>query len=268
MKHFAKIALVAVFSLLMACSDSTPLAAETKPAETVKQETVEKPTEEVKEVAAEAEVAKAEAAVEAPKEAAPAAPANVGPMRFMPGVNYEELEPQRTADVNRIEVKEVFWYGCSHCFSFEPLIKSWKQQQPADVQFIGMPAMWNPQMAVHARIYYTAQELSVLDAVHDAVFKAMNLNKKRMLDEKDIVPVFEAAGIDKAAFDKAWKSFTVSANVKRAQQLAPKYRIQGTPEMVVNGKYRVSAGMNGGQKGMLQVVDFLVAKERAALPKK
>ncbi len=266
MNHFVKVALVAVFSLLMACSDSPPTATESQP-EAVKSEVVEETTDTVKQVESSAESAKP-AAEAVPAESAQTAPASAGPMRYMPGVNYEEIEPQRTADANRIEVKEVFWYGCSHCFSFEPLINAWKKQQSADVQFIGMPAMWNPQMAVHARIYYTAEELNVLDSVHDAVFKAMNLNKKRMLDEKDIVPVFEAAGIEKAAFDKAWKSFTVSANVKRAQQLAPKYRIQGTPEIVVNGKYRVSAGMNGGQKGMLQVVDFLVSKERAALVKK
>lgn len=191
------------------------------------------------------------------------------PMRYMEGVNYEEIsKPQRTADPKRIEVKEVFWYGCSHCFSFEPIIHAWNKEQKADVNFVTMPAMWNQPMQIHARLFYTAEELGVLDKVHLPVFNAMHLEKKKLLQADEIFAIFEKAGVKREAFEKAWKSFSVSGDVKRAAKLAQAYRIKGTPEVIVNGKYRVSSSMNGGQKGMMEVVDFLVAKERAALAKK
>lgn len=187
---------------------------------------------------------------------------------FEAGKHYEVLpQPVMTRDPSKIEVVEVFWYGCIHCFHFEPVVAAWKGKQPADVDFHGSPALWNASMKVHAQAYYTAEALGVLDKVHVPLFKAMNDDKKRLASMEEIEPIFTAAGVAKGDFEDAFESFGVVNQVALADSRARSYRVQGTPEVIVNGKYRVSASMAGGQAEMLKVADFLIAQERAAKKK-
>jgi thiol:disulfide interchange protein DsbA len=184
---------------------------------------------------------------------------------FVEGKHYERLpEPVRTADPSRIEVVEVFWYGCVHCFHFEPLIDDWKKTLPDDVDFHRSPAMWNPVMAMHAQAFYTAQALGVLDQMHGPLFAALNVDRKKLQSEAELADFFAEHGVSKEDFAKTFNSFGVKSSVKQADARARGYRISGTPEMVVDGKYRVSARTAGGQAEMLKVIDFLVAQERAA----
>ncbi len=182
---------------------------------------------------------------------------------FEAGVHYAELAtPVRTSDPNKIEVAEVFWYGCGHCFRFEPLVQQWKSKADDDINFVRSPAMWNKLMEVHARAFYTAKTLGVLEKLHQPLFNALNLEKKRLVDADELAPLFEAQGVEKAKFLKTFNSFGVTSQVKQADARARGYHITGTPELVVDGKYRVSAKMAGGQAQMLEVVDFLIGKLR------
>lgn len=189
--------------------------------------------------------------------------------QYEAGKHYEVLpQPVVTRDPAKIEVVEVFWYGCIHCFHFEPLIEAWTPKLGADVDFHGSPAMWNASMKTHAQAYYTAEALGVLDKVHLPLFKAMNDEHKRLASADEILPIFTAAGVSKSDFLDTFDSFGVNNQVALADSRARSYRVQGTPELVVNGKYRVSASQAGGQAEMLKVVDFLIAQERAARAKK
>lgn len=191
--------------------------------------------------------------------------AESGP-EYVAGTHYVELSPPlRTRGSDGIEVTEFFWYGCGACFSFEPLIKGWKKTAPDDVTFVASPAIWNPGMALHARAYFTAQAMGMLDVMHDAIFTAMHVDRKRLNSPDQVKSLFLSKGADAEAFDKVFSSFGVDSQVKQAQSRALSAKISGTPEMMVAGKYRVSSQMTGGQAQMLKVVDFLVAKERAAL---
>ena len=185
---------------------------------------------------------------------------------YVAGTHYEVLtQPVPTADPAKIEVTEVFWYGCGHCFDFEPMLESWAKSLPADVVLVRNPAMWDQQgvMERHARIYYTARALGVLDAVHRATFEAMNLHKNPLQTEESIAKLFEDNGVSREDFAKAFNSFGVTSAVKQAESRLRGYRTQGTPEIVVNGTYRVSSRMAGSHQGMLNVTDFLVNKIRA-----
>lgn len=183
---------------------------------------------------------------------------------FVEGKHYDRIpEPVRTADPAKIEVAEVFWYGCGHCFHFEPLIAKWKQAQAADVNFVRSPAMWNKPMALHAQAFYAAQALGVLDKLHEPLFTALNVERRPLATEDELAALFERHGVAQADFRKAFNSFGVQASVKQADARARSYRITGTPELVVNGKFRISARTAGSPEGMLQVADFLVARERA-----
>ena len=189
--------------------------------------------------------------------------------QYKAGTHYEVLEtPVRTSDPKRIEVAEVFWYGCSHCFSFEPMVSAWANQRPEDVNFIHSPAIWHKSMELHARAYYTAKALKALNSVHMAIFNAMNLKKNKLASKEAIGKIFVAQGVDLDKFNKTFDSFGVVSATKQADARQRSYGIKGTPEMVVNGKYRLSAKMAGSQQGMLKVAEHLVALERSNLAAK
>lgn len=188
--------------------------------------------------------------------------------RYLEGQHYVRLpQAMPTADPQKIEVVEVFWYGCIHCFHLEPLIGSWKKTLPADVDFRRSPAMWNQTMAVHAQAFFAAQALGVLERVHGPLFAALNGEggARRKLDDIDALAQFFAEhGVQEDQFRKAFTAFGVESAVKQADARARGYGITGTPELVVAGKFRVSGRTAGSTAEMLKVVDFIVEQERAA----
>ena len=187
--------------------------------------------------------------------------------RFVAGTHYTELAaPVNTNDSSKVEVLEVFWYGCSHCFRFEPLIANWEATMPSDVDFGRFPAMWNGLMEVHAQVYYTAEAMDALDVVHEHVFNAINIEGNRLQNEGQIGALFAKYGINEDEFAKSFNSFSVRTKVNQAKQRMQAYEIRSTPNMIVNGKYLVATGQSVlTQADMLDVVDFLVEKERQQL---
>lgn len=196
-----------------------------------------------------------------------AAAVNAQPTRYTAGTHYTELEnPVRTADPDKIEVLEVFWYGCNHCFRFQPLVESWHDNMADDIHFDRFPAIWNGLMQVHAQAYYAAVSLDVVDQVHEEIFNAINLNGNRLANENQLADLFADNGVDEEAFREAFNSFSVRTRVNQAERLMRDYQIQSTPNVVVNGKYLVSTSEEvSSQQEMLEVVDFLVEQERAEL---
>ena len=187
--------------------------------------------------------------------------------KYVAGTHYTELAaPVNTNDSSKVEVLEAFWYGCSHCFRFEPLIANWEATAGEDVDFVRFPAMWNALMEVHAQVYYTAEAMDALDIVHEPVFNAINIEGNRLQNENQIGALFAEYGISEDDFSKAFNSFTVRTKVNQAKQRMQAYEIRSTPNMIVNGKYLVTTGETvRTQADMLEVVDFLVEKERQQL---
>lgn len=188
--------------------------------------------------------------------------------KYQAGVHYEVL-PQtvRTADPKKIEVNEIFSYTCGHCYSFESVVEPWLEQLPADVDFQRTPALWSPALEPYARAYYAALMLDAMHKVHTPIFEAIHLKKQRLSSEQDFAKIFVAAGIDGDKFSKAYNSFGMTSMVNQAKARVRSYRTQGTPEIIVNGKYRVSTRKSGGFSGMLSVADFLIQKERGLIAK-
>lgn len=200
----------------------------------------------------------------------PLASTSVGQIeKYVAGTHYTELRaPVNTPDDSKIEVLEAFWYGCSHCFRFEPLVADWESKAADDVDFRRFPAMWNALMKVHAQIYFTAEAMDVIHLVHEPVFDAINVEGNRLQNEKLIGDLFEANGIARADFEAAFNSFSVRTKVNQAEKRMQDYEIRSTPNMIVNGKYLVTTGEAvRTQAEMLEVVDFLVDKERRAMGK-
>lgn len=191
--------------------------------------------------------------------------AQAQPARFVEGTHYDALpEPVRTADPDKVEVAEVFWYGCGHCYAFEPLIDSWSEDLASDVAFVRSPGMWNELMEVHAQVFYTEEALDVKEALHGKVFEAIHQDGNYLQTQDEVRELFLAhTDITAEEFDRAWASFGVTSAVKAASARMRAYGVRGVPSIVVNGKYRVSTSEAvQTQADMLEVADFLVEMER------
>ena len=185
--------------------------------------------------------------------------------RYKEGEHYRRLTTSQgtSSAPDKIEVAEVFWYGCPHCYNFDPVLNEWKKSLPADVSFVRIPVIWNPTNQVHARLMYTAEALGVLDQVHEEVFKSIHQRGDMLTNEADMVEIFEDAGIDEAAFQEAYKSFGVSSAVKRAENLTRRYGIRSVPVLVINGKYVTDAPDIKTFDDMIGVTNELVERERS-----
>lgn len=202
------------------------------------------------------------------------APAALAAEPFQEGVHYFRLdEPVRTRDPGKIEVVEVFWYGCPHCFRFDPMIKAWQKTLPPDVDFHRLPVIWNATTQLHARAFYTAKALGVLKKMHDPLFDAMNIQGNPLNTEDKLRALFVANGVKAEDFNNAFGSFGVNSQVIQAKSNTLSYHVEGTPELIVDGKFRVDGRAfhspeHEAHEKMLEVVNFLIAKERQAKGKK
>lgn len=179
--------------------------------------------------------------------------------------NYSTLAtPQPTASADKIEVLEFFWYGCRHCHSLDPLLEKWRENLPADVEFIRVPTIFSQRWELHAQAFYTAEFLGVGGKIHTALFDAIHKDKQKIDSEDKLRDFFINQGVSEKDFNNTFKSFAVSVKVNNAKQMSKRYGLSGVPALVVNGKYRTSGKEAGSTPNILKVVDYLVARERAA----
>jgi thiol:disulfide interchange protein DsbA len=184
------------------------------------------------------------------------------------GKDYRPVQPpQPTDNPAKIEVLEFFAYTCPHCMTYEPVMKAWKKTLPADVELKLVPVAFDERGTPYAKIYYTLEALGKLDAMHDKVFDAV-INQRMRFDKPEVLADFMAAnGIDKKQWNDAFNSFGVNSKANRASQVWRAYKIDGTPANAVAGKYVTAPSMVGTREGATQVMDYLIAQERAARKK-
>ncbi|GMR08152.1 MAG: thiol:disulfide interchange protein DsbA/DsbL [Gammaproteobacteria bacterium] len=190
---------------------------------------------------------------------------------YAEGFEYKLVTPaQPTTGKGMVEVVEMFWYGCPHCFKFEPILNEWLKTKPKNVKFVRVPAIFRPQWELHAQLFYTAEALGIADKLHQQVFDAIHKERINLSDEKSIRTFFVKHGVKAEDFDRTFRSFSVLAKVRRARMLTSRYGINVVPSMIVNGKYMTDARIASlGDTGithqnMLKVVDFLIARESSA----
>jgi len=181
------------------------------------------------------------------------------------GVNYKLIQPvvPPSSPPGKVEVVEVFWYACGHCYLLEPKLETWARTGKAPyVDFVRQPATWNDLLKTHARVFYTAELLGKLPQLHADIFREINLKGNHLDTPESIEAYFVSRGVPKADFEKAFASFAVESKVRRADDLNRRYRITGTPTVIVNGKYMTDVGMAGSEESLFQVINALAAKDR------
>ena len=203
--------------------------------------------------------------------AAPAASSATGPLaRWKAGANYKPVASPQPTNVaaGKVEVTEVFWYGCGHCYALDPQLETWKKSKPEYVEFVRVPVIWGPSHWQHAKLYYTIQALhrpelhtKVFDAIHK---EGLSLTARNETEARAIHFAFlNRDGVTEKEFDAAYDSMTVAANLLRAEQLTQKLAIASVPVMFVNYKFTTSVTEAGGTRELLSLINDLAASEKS-----
>lgn len=190
-----------------------------------------------------------------------------------PQAGFEYMQTQQaipTENAAKVEVVELFWYGCPHCHQFEPQLAAWVKKLPADVEFRRIPGIARPDWAAGAKAYYAMESLGILEKLHGAFFDA--IHKQRSVkpnDEAGMIDwITKQSGMDRKKVDEAFKSFSVNTKMMRAMQVFRASGATGVPALIVDGKYLTSSTIAGGNEEALKVTDFLIGKARAEKPGK
>lgn len=184
---------------------------------------------------------------------------------YKEGVHYKKLTQVTTTVSDKIEVLEFFWYGCPHCYSFEPHVKAWKKTLSDNVKFARVPAIFRPDWEIQARTYYALSNMGLIETAHGKIFDAVHKSKKRLNTLESMVAFLEKNGVDRKTFLDEYKSFGVDGFVRKAKKKQSEYKIQGVPGVVVNGKYLVSGSMAGSYDNMVKIIDHLIEIEAKAV---
>lgn len=174
------------------------------------------------------------------------------------GKEYGLVAQPQPTDLKKIEVTEIFSYGCSHCFELEPIISKWAKKLPADVIFTRLPAVTNPKWLALGKVYFALESLGEAERLNADVFNAVHLKEVNIGDEKTAVEWMGKQGVDPKKFGDTLVSFGVLGKVARSKQLTTAYGVNGVPTIVVAGKYQTSASTAGGHEAALKVTEHLI----------
>ena len=162
----------------------------------------------------------------------------------------------------KVEVIEFFWYGCPHCYDFEPELSSWVKRQPKDVVFRRVPVAFRDDFIPHSQLFYALEAMGKGDTLNEKVMHAMHKENKRLLSENEIADWVASQGIDRNTFLATYRSFAVVSKARAAKQLTESYRIDGVPTIVMQGKYVTSPSIAGSKAKAIVVMDYLEEKIR------
>ena len=189
------------------------------------------------------------------------------------GIDYLTLNPpQPTEAAGKVDVVEFFWYRCPHCYNLEPVLQDWLKKLPRDAQFRRVPAIFNEEWALDARVFYTLEATGDLARLHSGLFEAIHqqggVRLKGDAYLKWVAEWLGKQGIDMAKYNGALRSFSVEAKLKRAMQTTQAYKIDGVPAIGVQGRWMVSASLTGDRQAMMNVTDHLIGEARKRLAAK
>jgi protein dithiol oxidoreductase (disulfide-forming) len=191
--------------------------------------------------------------------------------KWKPGVNYDVVSPPQPTNVSpgKIEVVEVFWLGCPHCYALEPYVQAWLKNKPGYIEFVRVPVMWGPVHHAHARLFYTLQALNradLFEKAFDTIQQQHNPLISTTGDSEETLQLQQAFakanGISPEDYAKAYNSFSVNSNLQRAEVLTQRYQVQGVPLVIIDGKYSTDVAKAGGPQQLIAEIDDLAASER------
>jgi protein dithiol oxidoreductase (disulfide-forming) len=197
-------------------------------------------------------------------QARPAQPAQAASnARFVAGQHYRVLNPAQPTNVppGKVEVTDVFWYGCGGCFVMYPYLQTWKASKPEAAEYVYLPATLNPGWQPQARLFFATKALGLVDQTHSAIFREMHVNRNPLNTLDQMVKFLGDFGVSEADARDALTSFSVDAELRAADVRARRFQLSFVPAIVVNGKYVIGVEQAGGPEAVLEVINYLVALE-------
>ena len=187
---------------------------------------------------------------------------------YKEGTHYHALpQPQPVQTGDNIEVLELFWYHCPHCFALEPFLEQWADNaKPENAEYVRMPGIYRKSTIFDARVFYTLEVLGLTDKTHADVFQEIHVRKNPFKSLEDLRDFLKKHGINEVDFKDAFESFAVDTKLKQAQLMFERYQATGVPTIVVDGKYRATASSAGGHQELMELTNFLVDKAAAERP--
>lgn len=170
--------------------------------------------------------------------------------------------PQANSSNDKVDVLEFFWYGCPHCYAFQAAVLEWEKSKAPDVLFKRVPVAFSPDREPHSRLYYALEALGLVDKLHQQVFYAIHKDRNPLLKPDDIAAFMEKQGVNRKQWLDTYNSFGVVSRAQAARKLIDTYRIQGTPELAIGGRYRTAPSLTNGADGAINTVNYLVAQVR------
>jgi thiol:disulfide interchange protein DsbA len=179
------------------------------------------------------------------------------------GFDYRILPvAQPVESKGKVEVIEFFWYGCPHCYDFEPELSAWVKRQPKDVTFRRVPVAFRDDFMPHSQLFYALEAMGKGEVMNEKVMYAMHKENKRLMTENEIADWVASQGIDRNTFLATYRSFAVVSKARAARQMADAYRIDGVPTIVMQGRYVTSPSIAGTKAKAIAVMDYLEQKIR------
>ncbi|MFL9609570.1 thiol:disulfide interchange protein DsbA/DsbL [Methylobacillus sp. Pita2] len=170
----------------------------------------------------------------------------------------------KTDNPAKIEVLEIFWYGCPHCYHLEPSLATWVKKLPQDVYFKRVPGVPRPDWAPAGKAFYALEALNLTEKLHnqlfDAIHKARTVNPT--VEAQLIDWITKQGGQDRKKVEEAFNSFSTNNNVVRAMNTFRDSGATGVPAIIIDGRYITSSSMAGGNQNVLKVADYLIDNVR------
>ena len=187
-----------------------------------------------------------------------------GPDGIIAGSNYKDIEPPVPVEAapGTVEVIEFLWYDCETCFVVEPTLARWLKEHAGQVTFKRVPAVVGSHMLYYARVFYAAEDLGILDQIHMPLYEAIHREGRQLGSDEEMAAFFAEHGVERGRFLSTFRNSVTASKVRNAQILTRRYDVAGAPTFVINGKYRVDPTMVPNAETLMQVVGYLVDRER------
>ncbi len=180
------------------------------------------------------------------------------------GKDYHVLDPRAPveAPAGKVEVVEFFWFNCTHCNAFEPMLQTWIKNIPKDVAFRRVPVAFNDSFAPQQRLFYVLEAMDLVEKLHAKVFAAIHVEKQKLDKGDAIIDWVVKQGVDKAKFEAQYNSFSIATKASRATQLQNAYKVEGVPALGIAGRFYTDGSMAGSMDRALRVTEALIADAR------
>ncbi len=182
---------------------------------------------------------------------------------YQEGKHYVRLDPVIPPVIDNDashEVVELFWYGCPHCFEFEPDLEVWQKEKADNISFVRVPAIFNPRWEQHARAYYALEIMGDLENAHQLIFEGIHEQGRGLYNLDSIARFLASHGVNESQFRENFNSFAVETKINRAKQLVRQYQVTGVPALIVDGTFKVSVSTAGGYPQVIEIVNLLTAE--------